>query len=252
LVIISLGHATPEGEWLSQKRDEWVLLCRGAAKLSFKDGKEVGLEAGDHLLIPAGIEHRVAWTDPKEHTVWLALHCDPERQDEAAKGISRVKVIRSARRRKTAGARLYGGTMYVYVPKRMDEKELRDVVSRFTERFEKVLLKKELNSSKSLRQVAEDLNARYFGGSLKIDAIQYVTDQTAKFGCCNIQTRSIRISHAIASMPDWVRDYVVMHELCHLKEPGHDRAFWDLVRRYQLAERAKGFLLAKGIESDEE
>jgi len=253
--IVSRGHATPQGEWLSQERDEWVLLVRGRATLRFEDEGEVGLEPGDFLRIPAGKKHRVESTAADGYSVWLALHFDAEKDrgpEAPEKGVCRVKVIRSRRRKKTVGARLYGGTLYVYAPERLPEKELRQMVARFTRRFEKGLLKNKLNSSKSLRQVAEELNGRYFGGALTVDSIQYVTDQTSKFGCCNIQSRSIRISHAIAAMPDWVRDYVVMHELCHLKEPSHDKSFWALVARYPLAERAKGFLLAKGIPPEEE
>ncbi|MGE5309021.1 MAG: YgjP-like metallopeptidase domain-containing protein [Deltaproteobacteria bacterium] len=251
--IVSLGHSTKKGEWLSQERDEWVMLLQGAAVISFEDKGDVKLAPGEYLLIPAGQKHRVEWTEPAGHTVWLALHFPADHQEkETVKGIARVKVIRSSRRRKTAGARLFGGTMYVTVPKSMPEAELKQIVDRFSRRFNKVLLKNELNSTKSLRQVAEELNSRYFGGSLKIDSIQYVTDQTSKFGCCNCETRAIRISHTIAAMPGWVRDYVVMHEICHLKVPSHDKAFWDLVRRYPLAERAKGFLMAKGLEADEE
>lgn len=250
--IVSRGHATPQGTWLSQERDEWVLLVRGRAALRFEDEGAVDLQPGDFLRIPAGKRHRVESTAADGHSVWLALHYDADRENAPEKGISRVKVIRSARRKKTVGARLYGGTLYVYAPARLPEGELRQMVARFTRRFEKGLLKKELNNSKGLRQVAEEFNKRYFDGALKIDSIQYVTDQTSKFGCCNIRSRSIRISHALAAMPDWVRDYVVMHELCHLKEPSHDKAFWDLVARYPLAERAKGFLLAKGIPPEEE
>jgi hypothetical protein len=47
-------------------------------------------------------------------------------------------------------------------------------------------------------------------------------------------------------MPEYVVDYVLVHELVHLLEPGHDARFWSLVARYPRAERARGFL--EGVE----
>ena len=44
-------------------------------------------------------------------------------------------------------------------------------------------------------------------------------------------------------MPDWVVDYVLMHELAHLLEPGHNNAFWGWVGHYPHTEKAKGYLL---------
>lgn len=76
--IVSLGHVTPPGEWYDQDADEWVLVVRGRARLRFEDGADaLGLEAGDHLFIPAHRRHRVEWTDPDRPTVWLALHLAP-------------------------------------------------------------------------------------------------------------------------------------------------------------------------------
>ena len=43
-------------------------------------------------------------------------------------------------------------------------------------------------------------------------------------------------------MPAWVLDYVLVHELAHLIEPGHGPAFWALVSRYPRTERARGYL----------
>jgi cupin 2 domain-containing protein len=72
--IVSRGHVTPAGQWYDQDRHEWVLLLKGAARLAFADGREVALAPGDWLEIPARQRHRVAWTDPAQDTVWLAVH----------------------------------------------------------------------------------------------------------------------------------------------------------------------------------
>jgi cupin 2 domain-containing protein len=73
--IVSLGQATPPGEWLDQDRAEWVILLRGAAGLLFEGEASVrDLKPGDYVTIPAHCRHRVEWTTPDEPTVWLALH----------------------------------------------------------------------------------------------------------------------------------------------------------------------------------
>ena len=73
--IVSGGQATAAGEWYDQDTPEWVILLSGSAGLLFEGQEEpVSLKPGDYVLIPAGCRHRVAWTDPQEKTVWLALH----------------------------------------------------------------------------------------------------------------------------------------------------------------------------------
>ncbi len=73
--IVSTGQATPEGEWLDQDRDEWVVLLRGEAALLFEgEDAERNLAPGDWLLIPSKQRHRVTRTATGEPTVWLAVH----------------------------------------------------------------------------------------------------------------------------------------------------------------------------------
>ncbi len=73
--IVSHGQATPAGTWLKQEAAEWVVLLRGKARILFHDSdKGIDLEPGDALTIPAGVEHRVAMTDPNIPSVWLAVH----------------------------------------------------------------------------------------------------------------------------------------------------------------------------------
>ncbi|MDZ7751991.1 MAG: cupin domain-containing protein [Gammaproteobacteria bacterium] len=72
--IVSRGHRSPAVGWYEQVWAEWVLVLKGAARLEFEDDGEVALGPGDHVCIDRGRRHRVAWTDPGQDTVWLAVH----------------------------------------------------------------------------------------------------------------------------------------------------------------------------------
>jgi cupin 2 domain-containing protein len=76
--IVSLGHSSPPGFWYDQPHDEWVIVLRGAARIEFDEDKRgFDLIPGDHIMLPAHVRHRVEWTDPREHTVWIAVHFAP-------------------------------------------------------------------------------------------------------------------------------------------------------------------------------
>lgn len=72
--IISKGHRSPESGWYDEERNEWVIVLKGEAVISFENGKEVNLKAGSHINIPAHKKHKVSWTTPKTETIWLAVH----------------------------------------------------------------------------------------------------------------------------------------------------------------------------------
>ena len=72
--IVSTGQSTPPGEWLVGDRDEWVVLLRGEAELAFADGSRANLSPGDHLLLVAGVRHRVERTSAEPPCIWLAVH----------------------------------------------------------------------------------------------------------------------------------------------------------------------------------
>jgi cupin 2 domain-containing protein len=72
--IVSHGHASPEGFWYQQVEAEWVVVLQGHARLRFDEGPVHELVPGSYVLIPAGLRHRVDWTDPAVPTVWLAIH----------------------------------------------------------------------------------------------------------------------------------------------------------------------------------
>lgn len=71
--IVSTGQASPESGWYDQEESEWVIVLAGEALIVFERGEDVTLTAGSHLNIPAHRRHRVAWTSPDTHTIWLAV-----------------------------------------------------------------------------------------------------------------------------------------------------------------------------------
>ncbi len=163
-----------------------------------------------------------------------------------------TKVIRSHRRRRTVSARFADGIIYIYAPVGISDEKLTEVIKNFKRRFERRKLKKELNIKENLNEVAQRLNKKYFGGKLKIESIEYAANQDKIFGSCNYRRGTIRISHRLAEMPQWVRDYVIVHEMVHIIQPNHSKSFWDIVSQYKLAERARGYLIAKGFEPEAE
>jgi predicted metal-dependent hydrolase len=163
-----------------------------------------------------------------------------------------VKVLRSRRRKKTVEARLESGVLVVRAPAAISDAELNPIIEKLRAKLEKKKRRRQFQSDTSLEARARELNRRYFGGALTWDSIRYVTNQNKRFGSCSPSQGTIRISHRLAAMPAWVRDYVIVHELAHLVEPSHSRAFWDVVNRYPKTERARGYLIAIGMEADEE
>ncbi len=163
-----------------------------------------------------------------------------------------VEVIRSARRKKSVSAKLVGDKLVVRAPAGMSDAELQPIIDKLGKRMaRKVELRDSPFTNEDLEKMAQELNRRYFQGKLKWRSIRFVTNQNRVYGSCAPSGGTIRISHKLLKMPKWVLRYVVMHEIAHLRQANHSPRFWKLVSRYPLTERARGFLIAKGLEADE-
>jgi predicted metal-dependent hydrolase len=162
----------------------------------------------------------------------------------------RVEVRRSERRKKTITAEIVGDALVVVIPHRMSKAEEQEWVARMALRMSERRRRDRLNAEGDLERRAAELADRYLDGVRSTD-IAWVTNQRSRWGSCSPSDGLIRLSMAVADYPPWVRDYVIVHELAHLVVADHSRRFWDLVNRYPLTERARGFLIAKGIEEGE-
>jgi len=161
-----------------------------------------------------------------------------------------LKIIRSRRRRRTVSARIIKDTLLISAPAMLSQERLDRIVADFKIKFERKKIKEDLDRKQSLGDIARKINEQYFENKLKVNSIEYATDQESKYGCCNYSSGRIRISHKVGLMPDWVRDYVVIHEMAHLIEPNHSAGFWEIISRYKLAERARGYLMAAGLDRE--
>jgi len=158
----------------------------------------------------------------------------------------RVEIIRSPRRRSTAQARLVDGVLQVRVPVGLPRGEEDRLVRSFVTRFERGRAAGPID----VFARASDLARRFELEQPR--SVRWVGNQSSRWGSCTISTGDIRISDRLAAYPGWVLDYVIVHELCHLSVADHSPAFWAMVNRYPLAERARGYLLAKGTEADDD
>ena len=156
----------------------------------------------------------------------------------------RVEVTRSKQRKRSVGAQLVGDTLRVAIPSWMSRAEEAHWVAEMSRRF-----------ARKMSSDRIDLTARAASLAKRYDLhrpteIRWASDMTTRWGSCTPDTGTIRISDRIAAFPDWVVDYVIVHELAHLHVGGHGPDFWELAHRYPKSERAIGYLIAKAGEGD--
>ena len=150
-----------------------------------------------------------------------------------------IEVVRSKRRRRSVSAELVGTTLKVSIPAWMTQREEERSVDEMVRRFTRYVATTEID----LADRARTLAARY--GLPLPDHIEWASNLKAVWGLCTPEDRSVRISERLVGFPSWVLDYVIIHELAHLRVSGHNRDFWALVRKCPKTERAIGYLMAK-------
>jgi predicted metal-dependent hydrolase len=155
-----------------------------------------------------------------------------------------VEVRRSQRRRRTVSAYRDGERVVVLIPDRFSRAEetewVERMLARLAAREERIR-----RTDNELEQRARRLTHRYlpeYADRVSPASVCWVTNQNGRWGSCTPDDGTIRISHRIQEMPEWVIDYVLLHELTHLVVPSHSTRFWDLVARYPRSERARGYL----------
>lgn len=156
----------------------------------------------------------------------------------------RVLVRRSTRRRRTVSITRREGDLVIAIPATFSAREERDWVTRMVDQ----LVSKEAKNSPrrrsdtALAAMAREVSQDHLDGRARPTSVSWSTRQNQRWGSCTPADGTIRLSHQLQDMPDYVVRAVMMHELVHLLVPGHGPEFQALMARCPQAEKAKGFL----------
>jgi len=159
-----------------------------------------------------------------------------------------VVVRRSARRRRTVAAFWEDGNAVVAIPASFTTSQEREWVGRMLSKLKKQgerqagAGRRRPETDQALASHAAHLSRTYLGGRAVPTSVRWVGNQNSRWGSATPADGTIRLSNKLQPMPQWVIDYVLVHELAHLLVAGHNADFWRLVEAYPETQRAKAFL----------
>ncbi len=167
-----------------------------------------------------------------------------------------IEIIRSKKRRTLGLEVKTKGVLIVRAPEKMPDSvilkfidEKQDWINRA---FQTVESRAEAHPEptadeiKVLKQKAKDYLPKaveYYGNlmGLKPTSIK-ITSAKGRFGSCSAKN-GLCFSYRLMMYPKEAIDYVVVHELAHIKHHNHSKRFWDLVAQYMPDYKARRQLL---------
>jgi len=156
-------------------------------------------------------------------------------------GGAEIRVIRSSRRKRSISAYREQGAIVIQVPARLSHSKVSEVIP---EMVEKILTReaREKISDQDLFQRALQLLADYLPEFTVAPVSVTWRPMNERWGSCTTLDRTIRISDRLNGAPDYVIDYLLVHELIHLMIADHGPDFESLLARFELGEKASAYL----------
>ena len=155
-----------------------------------------------------------------------------------------IELVRGTRRRKYVEAVLVGDRLRVSFPRWMSLADAQEVANELAERMRRRVDPSGIDVAARARRLARAY------GLPRPRHVRWSDHQQQRWGSCTPENGTIRVSSRLAAFPSWVLDYVLVHELAHFEVPSHGPAHDALVARFPLAERARGFLIAKDLDPE--
>lgn len=164
----------------------------------------------------------------------------------------RVRVKRSTKRTRTVNAAWREGVAVVSIPARLSNSEEQQWVDTMLVRLMSKRKAVPSGDHELLRR-SQQLSRRYLDGRATPLSVRWVGNQHRRWGSATAEAGTIRLSDRLREMPEWVVDFVLVHELAHLvADDGHGPRFQELEARYPRRAEAQAFLNGVTWASDRE
>lgn len=121
----------------------------------------------------------------------------------------RLKVIES----ENENVRIYRGYIEIYVKNKYDFKRKEDLIKNWYIDRAKIKFKEVVEEYQKV--VREDIN------NIR------VRNMKTMWGSCNVENKNINLNLELIKKPKYCIEYVILHELAHLKYPNHSKEFWN-------------------------
>jgi len=151
------------------------------------------------------------------------------------------RVIRKERRRRSISAYRQGGVIEIHIPARMSRRQEIEIIPEMIA----MVLRREARERKTdlqLMQIGMEQLATYLPEFDTYPASINWRNMNERWGSCTTVDRTIRISDRLIGAPNYVLNYIIFHELIHLKVVSHDQEFKNYLSRFTDRDKAEAFL----------
>ena len=156
-----------------------------------------------------------------------------------------MKVIISYSKRRSVSLKVKNGDLLVLAPIGTSENDINKIIDKHIEWINKAVAREKATREKYESLTETDIRAlkkearkylvplcEYYSSltGLKYNKIS-ITSAKTRFGSCS-SSKNISFSYLVMLYPEPAREYVVLHEIAHLKEMNHSKAFYTIIGQY--------------------
>jgi predicted metal-dependent hydrolase len=151
------------------------------------------------------------------------------------------RVIRKERRKRSISAFRQAGVIEIHIPARLSKRQELELIPEMIE----MVLKREAKARKGddqLLKIALDILEKYLPDYYERPTSITWRSMNERWGSCTTVDGTIRISERLINAPEYALNYIIFHELIHLRVHAHDENFYEYLQRYNDQEKAEAFL----------